>query len=100
LAGLEYMAQCISAHTGLVARARGEAPLLGFLLGSRCVSFHRPRYHPGESLDVTAQLVWGEMPGTMVFDCSIADRDSAAILADARLKCWVPQAGAALEEFG
>ena len=49
---------------------------------------------------MTAELVWGEMPGMMVFDCSLADRDSAEVLADARLKCWVPEAGVGLEEFG
>jgi len=100
LAGLEYMAQCISAHTGLVARARGVPPLLGILLGSRRVNFHRPRYHQGESLEVTARMVWGEIPGTLVFDCSIAARDSGEPVADARLKCWIPPEGVGLEDFG
>ena len=35
IVGLEYMAQCVAAFAGLSARHKGEAPRIGFLLGSR-----------------------------------------------------------------
>lgn len=33
--GVEHMAQCVAVHAGVRARARGFAPPLGFLLGTR-----------------------------------------------------------------
>jgi predicted hotdog family 3-hydroxylacyl-ACP dehydratase len=34
-AGIEYMAQAVAAHGGFEARLRGEAPAMGFMLGTR-----------------------------------------------------------------
>ena len=34
-AGIEYMAQTVAAHAGFEARLRGEAPAIGFVLGTR-----------------------------------------------------------------
>jgi predicted hotdog family 3-hydroxylacyl-ACP dehydratase len=88
--GLEYMAQCIAAHAGLVGRASGEAPRVGFLLGTRRVTFHVPCYRRGQRLDVRARRLWGASRGMVSFDCRIDDTDTGAILAEGRLNCFVP----------
>jgi predicted hotdog family 3-hydroxylacyl-ACP dehydratase len=88
--GLEYMAQCIAAHAGMVGRARGAPPQLGMLLGSRRVRFHTQRFAPGQTLRVSARHVWGRAPGPVSFDCTLEDPESGARLAEGRLNCFVP----------
>ncbi len=94
--GLEYMAQCIAAHGGLIGRAAGEPPQVGFLLGSRCLSFHAARFHPGQTLVVRATRVWGKARGMVSFDCSLEDSATGALLAEGRINCFVPEPGEAL----
>ena len=53
--GLEYMAQCIAAHGGLVARALGEPLRPGVLLGSRRLRFGVGRFASDRELRVTAR---------------------------------------------
>ena len=88
--GLEYMAQCIAAHAGLVGRASGEPPRVGFLLGTRRVTFHAPCYRRGQRLTVRAHRLWGGPRGMVAFDCGIADADTGAVLAEGRLNCFMP----------
>jgi predicted hotdog family 3-hydroxylacyl-ACP dehydratase len=95
--GLEYMAQCIAAHAGLVARASGEPPRVGFLLGTRRVSFHVPCYRRGQRLSVRARRLWGGSRGMVAFDCRIDDGDTGAVLAEGRLNCFMPPHGDAVE---
>ena len=90
--GVEYMAQCIAAHAGLVGRASGAAPQVGLLLGSRRVGFYAACFHPGQTLVVKAHHVWGTSPGLVSFDCSLADASTGARLAEGRLNCFVPDA--------
>lgn len=86
--GVEYMAQCIATHAGLVARARQEAPRQGFLLGSRRVTLNVSRYHSGQQLRVSATHAWGGRAGMASFDCSIEGR-LGNVLAEARLNCFL-----------
>jgi predicted hotdog family 3-hydroxylacyl-ACP dehydratase len=95
--GIELMAQCIAVHAGLMGRAQGLPPRIGFLLGTRRASFHRPHYAAGESFEVSATHVWGGDLGMVSFDCSIVARGSRELLADARLNCFLPRAGELLE---
>lgn len=95
--GLEYMAQCIGAHAGMVGRARGAPPQLGMLLGSRRVRFHTQRFAPGQTLRVCARHVWGSAPGLVSFECRLEDAGSGARLAEGRLNCFVPGHGQAWE---
>jgi len=97
--GVEFMAQCIGAHAGLAAGGRGEAPRMGFLLGSRRIQFHCARYRPGQSLRVTAVHLWGEPPGLVAFNCSIEDASSGDCLAEGRLNCFLPGDDSGLEEM-
>ena len=97
--GVEFMAQCIGAHAGLAARGRGEAPKVGFLLGSRRIHFHCARYRPGQSLRVTAVHLWGDPPGLVAFNCSIEDALTGDCLAEGRLNCFLPDDASGLEEM-
>jgi 3-oxoacyl-[acyl-carrier-protein] synthase-1 len=92
--GIEYMAQCIAAHAGLVGRADGKPPQLGFLVGSRRIDFHTPGFRRGQTLEVTARRVWGGVEGAASFDCALLDASTRAVLAAGRLSCFTPPAGA------
>jgi predicted hotdog family 3-hydroxylacyl-ACP dehydratase len=89
--GLELMAQCVAAHAGLVGRAAGTQPRVGFLLGSRRVRFHRPRFLPGQTLKVSARHEWGAETGLVAFECAIEDAQSGECLAAGRLNCFLPE---------
>jgi predicted hotdog family 3-hydroxylacyl-ACP dehydratase len=91
--GIEYMAQCVAAHAGLAARAEGNEPRIGFLLGSRRISFHCARFDRGRTLRATAVRTWGGSEGMVSFECRLEDADSGAPLAEARLNCYLPPEG-------
>ena len=94
---LEWMAQCVAAHAGLERRARGEAPCLGLLLGSKRVRFGRAAYTGRESFRVVAMRSWGGEQGAASFDCRVEEIPSGKCIADARLSCFVPERGALAE---
>ena len=96
--GLEYMAQCIAAHSGLLGLDGGGPPRVGFLVGSRRMTFHARRFRRGQRLTVQARRVWAGAQGMVAFDCSIADADTGALLAEGRLSCFTPGDGAVGEE--
>jgi predicted hotdog family 3-hydroxylacyl-ACP dehydratase len=93
--GLEYMAQCIAAHGGLVARARGEARRPGVLLGSRRVRFGVQHFARDRELRVSARHHRGER-GLVVFDCEVRDLDGGAALVHGRLNVYLVDAWEAL----
>jgi predicted hotdog family 3-hydroxylacyl-ACP dehydratase len=82
--GIEYMAQCIAAHGGLVARARGEAVRPGLLLGSRRLVFRCDGFDPAQLLEVTARHVGGRARA-LSFECAIPDPRGGAALVEGRL---------------
>ena len=88
--GLEFMAQCIAAHGGLVGRSSGEAPRVAFLIGSRRVLFHASRFRPGQTLEAAASRVWGGTRGMASFECTLKDAANGALLAEGRLNCFTP----------
>ena len=59
---LEYMAQAIAVHEGLLERAEGRRPPRGFLLSTRDLRLDCARFASHEALCVTAQRVRGR-PG-------------------------------------
>ncbi len=85
---LEYMAQCAAAHSGVCDREKGNAIRLGFLLGSRRVTFHVPHFDAGVQLSVSAKSTWndGELAS---FACSVSD-DRGATLAECELSAYSP----------
>ena len=93
--GVEYMAQCVAAHAGLVARSRGEAVRLGLLIGARWIDFHASGYALGQTIVVTATHTWGERD-LASFTCSLADETSDRVLADGVMSVYAPPDGHAL----
>lgn len=85
--GLEYMAQCIAAHAGLVALRRGETPRPGLFLGSRRTRIDVDAFRRGQRLEVTSTHRRGE-DGLAWFDCSIEDADDGKTLAQGRLSVY------------
>jgi predicted hotdog family 3-hydroxylacyl-ACP dehydratase len=86
--GLEYMAQCIAAHGGLVALERGEPPRPGVLLGSRRLRFGVQRFEPGRELRVAARHHRGER-GLLAFDCEVREAGGHSPLVRGRLNVYI-----------
>jgi predicted hotdog family 3-hydroxylacyl-ACP dehydratase len=90
--GLEYMAQCVAAHAGLLARIRGEPVKLGLLIGARRVEFHVGAFEIGRTVIVTGAHVWGDRQ-LASFACSLSDERSATVLAESVLSVYAPSGG-------
>jgi predicted hotdog family 3-hydroxylacyl-ACP dehydratase len=69
--GIEYMAQAVAAWAGLRARRTGDAPKLGFLLGSRRYQSSRSAYALGERLIIDVRREFQADNGLGQFDCRI-----------------------------
>ncbi len=82
--GFELMAQTISAFDGWKRRARGEGPVIGFLLGCRKYEVARPFFFDGET--VTTETV--SLVGMSSFNCKIFDAQSE-VLASATVNVFV-----------
>ena len=93
--GVEYMAQCVAAHAGLRARARGEPAKIGFLIGSRRLEFRTDGFRIGQRLTALATHTWGESESAS-FACRLLDSGSGALLVEGSLSVFLPQA---LERF-
>lgn len=86
---LEWMAQCIAAHGGLLARARAEPPRPGLLVGSRRVLLGADAFPAGARLRVRARHAAGDAR-LLAFDCNVADGEDGAALAEARINVYIP----------
>jgi predicted hotdog family 3-hydroxylacyl-ACP dehydratase len=77
--GIEYMAQACGAFSGARAIRAGEAPRVGFILGTRRYLATRAWFADGERLMVTVDLIYRDEE-VGVFDCliSTADGDEVA----------------------
>ena len=87
--GLEYMAQAIAAHAGLLRRRSGLEPRLGFLIGTRLLELRCEQFLVGCRLRTTAKVKWfeGEMA---IFECSIYEFSSDRLLAKGDLNVYQP----------
>ena len=83
---LEWMAQCIAAHGGLLARAAGRAPAPGMLVGARRVDLAVSDFALGEPLEVEARYAGSAGP-LASFDCAL--RAGAEVLATGALSVYV-----------
>jgi len=84
---LEYMAQTIGAHAGLVAKARGEEVRVGFVLGSRRLNLNISQFPQGKILIRVKKLWMDEKMG--MFDCEILSEE-AGVLAQGALNVYQP----------
>ncbi len=87
---LEYMAQCAAVHGGLEARARGEAPRPGFLVGSRRLVFRADTFSGEQTLEVSARPVT-QSGNFLVFDCALLASGCSEPLAEGRLNVYLPE---------
>ncbi len=86
---LEYMAQCISAHEGMLARAEGRPLPRGLLVAVSGLRFHRSRFGSESVFRVCASRVGGRPGlGALSHACRIhaesAGREGA-LLAEGRI---------------
>jgi predicted hotdog family 3-hydroxylacyl-ACP dehydratase len=90
--GVEYMAQAIAAHAGFLARQRGAAVKLGFLLGSRRYETTTPLFAVASVLRVQVKQVLQGENGLSAFECSIDDQSNPGIsLAHATITVFQPE---------
>ena len=73
---LEWMAQCIAAHGGLVALAAGRRPPNGVLVGARQLSLARASFARDETLTVSARFLGASGP-LVSFECQVEERGGA-----------------------
>jgi predicted hotdog family 3-hydroxylacyl-ACP dehydratase len=95
---LEWMAQAIAAHAGLVAHLAGArlrspsarcapaAPACLFL-GARRARIHVDGFRPGQTVRVVSRHLRGER-GLAWFECRVEDPESGAALAEGRLSVY------------
>ena len=86
---LEWMAQCIAAHGGLIARAAGRKPSPGMLVGAKRVGLERRAFDPGEKLEVEARFT-GSAGALASFACAL--RAGAEVVATGSLSVYVSDA--------
>lgn len=91
--GSEIMAQAIAAIAGLSRLRTGEAPRVGFLLGTRSYIAHAPTLPLHTPLRVSAQELYREENGLAVFECQLSqyvDGEAPRVLAAAKLNVFEP----------
>lgn len=86
--GLEYMAQAIAAFAGCEALMRGEAPKIGFLIGSRNFVCSTPFFPVGTSLRVSVVRELHDESGLASFSGAI---EGAGFTAVATLTVFQPR---------
>lgn len=94
--GVEYMAQAVAAHAGFCAWQRGEAPKVGFLLGTRRYTCTLPAFAVGSVLHIHVQRALQGENGLGAFECRILDGNDDSELATATITVFQP---ANVEEF-
>ena len=86
--GIEYMAQTIAAHAGYEARLRGQAPAIGFLLGTRSYRSEVGAFALDATLTISVHPLFAD-PKFGGFQCSIA---AERLLATAVVNIYRPAA--------
>ena len=89
---IEYMAQAVAAPSGCRARARGEVPKIGFLLGTRAFESNVASFKPGTRLTVKCSEVIQGDNGMGVFETTVTGRhsDGSEIVLSARINGFQP----------
>lgn len=73
---LEWMAQCIAAHGGLVAVAAGRRPPNGVLVGARQLALARDSFASSAVLTVSARFL-GASGALVSFACEVQEGSSS-----------------------
>jgi predicted hotdog family 3-hydroxylacyl-ACP dehydratase len=85
---LEWMAQCVAAHGGLVARALGLPARPGLFLGTRGVRLSADDFAADDVYEVCARHLRGEL-GLVSFACRLERPGDAEPLAEGNLSVYV-----------
>jgi predicted hotdog family 3-hydroxylacyl-ACP dehydratase len=85
---LEWMAQCVAAHGGLVAHALGLPVRPGLFLGTRGVRLRADDFAADEALEVCARHLRGEL-GLVSFACRLERPGGGEPLAEGNLSVYV-----------
>ena len=88
LVGIEYMAQAVSAYSGLSALRRGRPIRLGFLLGTRRFETNVAAFSCGTLLTVRVHCVMQSEDGMASFDCTVT---GDGVLQKARISVFEPE---------
>ncbi|WP_297573157.1 hypothetical protein [uncultured Deefgea sp.] len=90
---IEYMAQAIAALDGCHARRSGQAPKIGFLLGTRHFASNVPCFKPGTQLTICVNEVIKGDNGMAVFAASVngVTTDGQVIAVNARINGFQPE---------
>ena len=86
--GIEYMGQAVAAYAGALARDKGEAVKIGFLVSCRRYEPSCSYFPPGIQLEVSAKPITENTTGLQVFDCTI---NGDNIHAQANLNVFLPK---------
>lgn len=86
--GLEYMAQAISAYSGLEEQAKTGKPKLGFLLGTRKYTCSTDYFKIGEVITLKVDCEMKSNNGLHVFQCILSGEKFEAT---ARLNVFQPE---------
>jgi len=87
--GIEYLAQCVAAHGGLVAHGLGLPARPGLFLGSRSVELHVESFESGATLCAEAQHLRGDL-GLVSFACRLTrDAGDVDALVEGNLNVYV-----------
>lgn len=87
--GIEYMAQTVSALSGMNALMNNEPLCLGFLLGTRRYQSTRENFSPSEILHVKVQELMRDENNLVLFDCHIYRNQE--LIASAEIKGIEPK---------
>lgn len=94
---LEIMAQGVAAWAGAHAADKGEPVRLGFLLGTRSLTWQRETIAVGTDLLIDVQQSWHDAQGMGVFDCTLRDAANPdEVLLSAALNVFSPSNDEAL----
>ena len=96
--GVEYMAQAIAAWAGCHARQAGQAPSIGFLLGTRRYEAQCTYFRSGARLRVEARCELLGENGLGMFACRIMQGED--VLAVANVSVFEPNDAVAYLESG
>lgn len=96
---IEFMAQCIGVHGGLLGRSRGEPPRVGFLVGGRELVLRAASFGEDEDLVVEARPRRSSA-GLFDFACRIERARDGEVLAEGRVQCFVQESPEALRQLG
>lgn len=88
--GIEYMAQTIAAYGGWLARSKGEAVKIGFLVGTRQFRCTQEGFKVGTQLRIRVERIFQELAGLSAFACKIFIEGEPESVAQATLNTYLP----------